>query len=390
MFQCTEECIECKYENKNPSGISFIDECSTDKCPLNHEQIGNVDKLGGRHYDDKGWNPLGEYCFRCNHDSCDSCIKWSNRDKKLRNTIPTELKKTVIKKPKNIPENKEKETELIPEKIQNNIQENNQEKTEERNITKENIIDTNKIIKEVQEEIQNENTNNDTIKEDNSQNFENVQENPENVSETLFNDESVSENEEDIELDFGNTDTEETDEYGEYSDYTDQFNDEEDEIPQPAEYREADEDDDEDEDIDEDDEAEFTMKAQTKFLKSPMMFVEKKEIARYQIGRFGVILNAMGTSVITVKGRNDSDGFSYCNSSKFPRYIKDKIMNDTIFTDSNMKVEDGMYFNFKFFEDIDGDIVEKGNKKCETDISTASENKVHKVLKEAFDEFFDK
>lgn len=384
IYQCDISCTNCTYENKNPSGTGFIDECVTDTCPNNHFKLGTVDKLGGRHVEGYGWNPLGEFCNLCKHENCEDCIKWSNRDKKLKNATPTELKQKEEKKPVIVPQqNKEKVVaeQPVAEEVKETVKQKNSPEVVQ-NVQNE---DENEDIKTLKEHTFVERDNIKDVPFDILADIRKLQEQDKanNTSEDdeLFEDEDDEEN-----VDFGleMSETEDEDDYGQ-----DQFdNDDEDDIPKPIGYEDyADADDDDDDDFEEDDDAEFKMFVPTKFLKSPMLSPKGQQIAKYQVREYGILLVVCGDANVTVKGRNDSDGFSYRDSAKFPRYIKEKIMDESIYTDPNIKVTNNMYFNFVHFKEIDGDLVESGDKRCDIDISNASETKVHKIMKEVFDSF---
>lgn len=430
IYQCDADCKSCTYEKKNPTGYDDFDECTTDKCPNNHTLLGNIDKLQGRHSDGYGWNPLGEFCNFCTHTSCEECIKWTNREKKLRNNIPTELKS--VKKQVHSEERKE----IIAEKPKENPNQSVIEQAlkimeEEKRIKKSQganqamfdsnntFIDTTRI-KEVKDKTDNldlENFNDD-------KNTKNI--NDDNLFDTSENIEEVNEfDETEIEdLDFGvePETTENSDEY-----YNVSFMEEEDdEIPPPSDFegfdeneedeetdkeqnsknnnidngnneenKENDMDDDEDEDedyedYDEDDEAEFSLFEQTKKLKASILFAPDTKIAQYNVRNNGVYLTVEGNSKVTVKGRNDSDGFSYCDPNRFPRYVREGIISGELYRNENIQITDNSKFIFVYYHKIDDDYIKKDTMECKADLTDASEEKLRKLLKLAMDKFEEK
>jgi hypothetical protein len=84
VYQCNKECKDCVYEYKNPDGYDSFSECKTERCPLNHYKLGYIDAVGGKHTEDGNWNPKGEYCEKCNFDSCKGCAKWKKRQEKIQ------------------------------------------------------------------------------------------------------------------------------------------------------------------------------------------------------------------------------------------------------------------------------------------------------------------
>ena len=310
VYQCNKNCINCNHEKARPTGIGFIDECLSDFCPFGNEKLGNIDKIGGRHTEGYGWNPLGEFCNFCKHETCDGCIKWSNREKKLRNLIPTELKPFVTKKTqisKNIVSKiKDKDVVAKKEEDENKQIMSDTQETPIKEVvglfdTQQDTFVDNKKLKNIE----------DVTDEDIVAEYNETQTDDEIDELSEFNDD----NSEDEDIDFGEGLN--NDEYS-YETYSDDVDFDEDEIPKPVEYEEYNEDD-EDEDFDEDEDADFEMFVQTKRLKSPMLFSKGEKIAKYQVRNLGIILNAQGDAKVTVRGKNDSDGFSYRDSSRFPR-----------------------------------------------------------------------
>jgi hypothetical protein len=481
LYECNENCKSCSYEFKKPTGYTIMDECCTDKCPHNNYKIGNVDKLGGRHVEGYGWNPLGEYCKECNHENCEDCVKWSNRDKKLRNNIPPVLKTPPVTKvptktevpafanqtPTTIADTKSSDIPMV-EKISENIPPQNNATTELVAKVKE-IIGNNGISpsqidrpvirpnnpfdfddfdkKETKSlfddfdaddvdslfghktvepvEIspvsdidfaekgliaQENSVSDELIPSDASVDIIDIQ--PDEVFSSAINNSYNSELNEDVEnedreenfsddIDFGMGDS--------YSDPDNTFDeydnvsfdgDDDYEIPMPDEYMEDleilanaqkemyrhDEDDDDDDDFDEDDDAEFELFEQTKKLKHSILFAPETKIARYQVRNKGVYLSVSGEAKVTVKGRNDSDGFSYCDANRFPRYVREGILSGELYENPNIEITDNTTFNFVYFE-IEGDeVIQKNDKTYVSSIENASEDKIRKLLKKAFDE----
>ena len=272
IYQCTEECRNCTYEKKNPTGYDDdFDECTTDHCPQNHYQLGNIDRINGRHSEGYGWNPLGEFCNQCKHTSCEDCIKWSNRDKKLRNNIPPELKqpkKTTTKESEPIVvEHKEQEKTEANSVVEQALKIMEEEKKiAESKIhdqamlnTNNTFIDTDRIADATSmDDFDFDDFDEEKLKEIKTEKV--IKEIVETgINETPNDEKTIEESEETDEIDFGMdiTTNEETEDYADVS-----FD--EDDIPAPDDYEEQDEEsqnnnneskeDDSDDDNDDDDE----------------------------------------------------------------------------------------------------------------------------------------
>ena len=437
IYQCTEECRDCTYEKKNPTGYDDdFDECTTDHCPKNHYQLGNIDRLNGRHSEGYGWNPLGEFCNQCKHTTCEDCIKWSNRDKKLRNNIPPELKqpkKTVTKEPEKqiveSPKEEKPESLSVVEqalKIMEEEKQRAESKVHDQAMlnTNNTFIDTDRIADASSmddfdfddfDEKENQQTTINAVEKENikpeekENDTEDVEYNNNDDEENDADIDNNAENESDDleEIDFG-MDAPTYDEQEEYADVS--FDD--DDIPAPSDYEETsdsddeendsdnekedddkqydddeEDDDDDDDDYDEDDEAEFALFEQTKKLKASILFAPDTKIAQYNVRNTGVYLTVTGDSKVTVKGRNDSDGFSYCDPNRFPRYIREGILSGDLYKNENIKITDNSKFIFVYYNDIDGEILKRGSMECKTDLTDVTEEKLRKLLKRAMDKF---
>lgn len=478
LYECNENCKNCTYEFKKPTGYTVLDECCTDNCPHNNYKIGNVDKLGGRHVEGYGWNPLGEYCKECTHSNCDDCVKWSNRDKKLRNNIPPILKNPPVNKSQTITA-KSNETikSIVPN---NNAQDNiviesttNADISEKITQPKENsatelvakvkeIINNNgksplyadkPIIKpnnpfdfdfddkkeslfekldiDDVEDLFGQKSINEvnvtpasddieygiieqssiTITDDffpTEPKFDVVEIAPDETLSTELNNVSLeSENveeeqddedysDDDIDFGMGDSFSEPDDTFSDYDNVS--FDGDDDyEIPMPDEYMEDLEilanaqkemytsDDDEDEDFDEDDDAQFELFEQTKKLKHSILFAPETKIAKYQVRNKGLYLSVSGEAKVTVKGRNDSDGFSYCDANRFPRYVREGILSGELYENPNISITDNTTFCFVYFEIENGEEILKQESPYIQSIDNATEDKIRKVLKKAFD-----
>ena len=73
-------------------------------------------------------------------------------------------------------------------------------------------------------------------------------------------------------------------------------------------------------------------------------------IAELRIKDNVVTLSVLGNCRITIKGRNESDGFSYRDSRKFPKYIIERTIDGSIYRDNTMEVNDETYFNVTFYK----------------------------------------
>lgn len=424
IYQCDMDCKSCTYEKKNPTGYDGLDECTTDKCPHNHTLLGNIDRLQGRHSEGYGWNPLGEFCNLCTHTSCEECIKWSNREKKLRNNIPTELKT-----PKKQLTSIEKKDPIVEKEVVNPNQSvieqalkimEEEKKTRETHSANQKMSDMNNTfidssrITDTRDDIDDVDVNdfnkedemtkvfetsmNDTIeKDDDSDNGDEIDfgEEPsinDNLDDAYGTDTSFADDDDDIpppndmetfnenddEIESNNKNIEEDDADTDAYVYDDDNDDDDD-------------DDDEDyEDYDEDDEAEFNMLEQTRKLKASILFAPGTMIAQYNVRNNGVYLTVDGNSKVTVKGRNDSDGFSYNDPNRFPRYVREGILNGELYKNDNIQITDNSKFIFVYYRKIDDDLIKKDTMDCKTDLTDASEEKIRKLLKLAMDKFEEK
>ena len=421
IYQCDANCQFCKYEKKNPTGYDDLDECTTDVCPNNHVLLGNIDKLQGRHSEGYGWNPLGEFCNICKHTSCEDCIKWSNREKKLRNNIPTELKspkKQPVQETKPEPifeEEKETTNQNIIEQALKIMED--EKRTKDIHTANQTIIDMGHTfidterVKDTRDELDDFDINDfDSVDIEDEYSNESVES---EIETTTFNNNDIDTEDTDADIEINDNRDDElvedldfgieptiSDSIDDYADGNISFSD--DDIPQPDEYEnfeesdddEKEEDDDEDdeedddyEDYDEDDEAEFSLFEQTRKLKASILFAPDTKIAQYNVRNNGVYLTVEGDAKVTVKGRNDSDGFSYCDPNRFPRYVREGILNGELYKNDNIKITDNSKFIFVYYHKIDDDLIKKDTMECKTDLTDASEEKLRKLLKVAMDKF---
>lgn len=187
--------------------------------------------------------------------------------------------------------------------------------------------------------------------------------------------------------------------YGNYdeSGFDDGYDDsmfEEDEIPEPEEYRVEREEyenagiqAEEAEELEEDyEDAEFEMSDSMKF-KASLLSPIGEEIARLQIGNAGVILSVLGNCKITVKGTTDEEGFSYKDAKKFPKYIIKTVLNKSIYRDPNMEVVDNTYFNVTYFEIRSGEIIPVEDAKLDIQFDNPTSENVKRVLYDEYKKF---
>lgn len=420
IYQCDENCKKCNYINKKPTGYTIMDECLTDICPSKNEKLGNVDKLGGRHTDGYGWNPLGEFCGLCKHESCEECIKWANRDKKLRNNIPTQLKQEKTAKKDS---HQNTEIKQVINKEEPKVKTDIPAITTSTNSIKDDVDMQTMLDKEmsqhtfVEREIV---ADNEPMDDFDMSDFSDMTKENKKLYEEIINN-AMDDNQEDgDEIDFGFDETENMD-YDEYGSID--FDD--DDIPNPNEiadidndediendddnneYEETDEnievskteniqmtstispywDIDEDEEFDEDDDAVFDLYETAGKLKASILFSAGTKIAKYQIREKGVLLTTTGTAKVTVKGSNESDGFSYCDPNRFPQYVRKGIMNGELYKNPNMQITDNSNFVLIYFHDLDGEMIEKNRINCGTSLPDADEDKVRKLLTKAMIDF---
>ena len=172
--------------------------------------------------------------------------------------------------------------------------------------------------------------------------------------------------------------------------FDDGYNDamfEQDEIPEPEEYRaereeyeEAGIEADEAVEVDEEyEDADFDMTDSAKF-KASLLTPIGEEIAKLQINNNGVYLSVLGDCKITIKGRNDSDGFSYRDARRFPKYIIDKVLNKSIYRDPNMEVIDNTYFNLTYYEIKNGEIIPIDDVRLDVVFENPTPDSVKEVL----------
>ena len=155
--------------------------------------------------------------------------------------------------------------------------------------------------------------------------------------------------------------------------FDDGYNDamfEQDEIPEPEEYRAERE---------EYEEAGIDMTDSAKF-KASLLTPIGEEIAKLQINNNGVYLSVLGDCKITIKGRNDSDGFSYRDARRFPKYIIDKVLNKSIYRDPNMEVIDNTYFNLTYYEIKNGEIIPIDDVRLDVVFENPTPDSVKEVL----------
>ena len=216
-----------------------------------------------------------------------------------------------------------------------------------------------------------------------------------NTEETISADGAEDESDGD-DIDFGEDFTSEDDGYG----FDDGYNDalfEQDEIPEPEEYRmereeyeEAGIEADEAEEVDEEyEDADFDMTDSAKF-KASLLTPIGEEIAKLQINNTGVYLSVLGDCKITIKGRNDSDGFSYRDARRFPKYIIDKVLNKSIYRDPNMEVIDNTYFNLTYYEIKNGEIIPIDDVKLDVVFENPTPDSVKEVLYSEYKKFINK
>ena len=209
--------------------------------------------------------------------------------------------------------------------------------------------------------------------------------------EIVFEEELYSEME-DEEIDFG----EEYDDYEDGLEFDDGYHDAmfEEEIPEPEEYRAEREEyenmgieTEEAEEIDEDyEDADFEMSDSIKF-KASLLSPIGEEIARLQLRNSGVLLSVLGDCKITVKGRNDAEGFSYKDARRFPRYIINTVLDKSIYRDPNMEVIDNTYFNITYFEIKSGEIIPIDDVKLDIKFDNPTPDNVKQVLYNEYKKF---
>ena len=117
VFECSRNCKNCTYENKQCGGYDEFSECISDKCPSGNYAIGNIDNVGGKHTNEGNWNPIGERCSLCAPKDCTNCDKWKRRQ--AENKTPLELFAEFFYKQNNkeMDEEQTKIIEILVEKI---------------------------------------------------------------------------------------------------------------------------------------------------------------------------------------------------------------------------------------------------------------------------------
>ena len=93
VFECSRNCKNCTYENKQCGGYDEFSECISDKCPSGNYAIGNIDNVGGKHTNEGNWNPIGERCSLCAPKDCTNCDKWKRRQAENKTPVKTEAPK---------------------------------------------------------------------------------------------------------------------------------------------------------------------------------------------------------------------------------------------------------------------------------------------------------
>lgn len=203
--------------------------------------------------------------------------------------------------------------------------------------------------------------------------------------------ETTEEDEEDI--DFGEDLSSDEDGFEFDDGYSDAMF-EQDEIPEPDEYKaereEYEEAGIEAEDAVEVDEeyedADFDMTDSAKF-KASLLTPIGEEIAKLQLNNTGVYLSVLGDCKITIKGRNDTDGFSYRDARRFPKYIIDKVLNKSIYRDPNMEVIDNTYFNLTYYEIKNGEIIPIDDVRLDVVFDNPTPDSVKEVLYNEYKKF---
>ena len=205
---------------------------------------------------------------------------------------------------------------------------------------------------------------------------------------TDFNEEEYEE------IDFGDS-FNDTDSF---SDLIDEYNDvlfeNDDEIPEPDEYKSEREEYEnlgisieEAEEIDEEyDDAEFEMNDSQNF-KASILAPIGEEIARLQLKNDGVFLSVLGNCKITIKGRDDSEGFSYRDSKRFPKYIINRILDKSIYRDPNLEVVDNTFFNITYFTIKNGEIIPVDDIKLDISFDNPTPDIIKQILYDEYKKF---
>lgn len=211
----------------------------------------------------------------------------------------------------------------------------------------------------------------------------------ENLNSDIYEDDELED-----EIDFGET----FEDYEDGLEFDDGYNDamfeEEDEIPEPEEYKAEREEyenmgieTEEAEEIDEDyEDADFEMSDSMKF-KASLLSPIGEEIARLQLNNSGVLLSVLGDCKITVKGRNDAEGFSYKDAKRFPRYIINTVLDKSIYRDPNMEVIDHTYFNITYFEIKSGEIIPIDDVRLDIKFDNPTPDNVKQILYNEYKKF---
>ena len=240
---------------------------------------------------------------------------------------------------------------------------------------------------------------------------ENIDIHPDDIDTTLFDDDKEyhgnsdiitdanvveqepesNENDDDISFDIDIEGSEDTDASFDDSSFENVLFDEIDDIPEPEEYKKEREEyesagieAEEAEDIDEEFEyADFDMQEAYKF-KHKFLAPIGEPIAELRIKDNVVTLSVLGNCRITIKGRNESDGFSYRDSRKFPKYIIERTIDGSIYRDNTMEVNDETYFNVTFYKIKEGTPIPTDDKVIDVTFEDTSPDAIKKVL---YDEY---